>query len=119
VASDEPHHELKEIAMSHIYRYRHVVRVLIVFASTLLGLADSAPAAFAMRFGAEGSGGTPPPLQTGKDPTYTVSHTAVAGGMPGWQLAAIVVVAALLAATIAVIVHRVRTAHRARLAPAT
>ena len=41
--------------MSHVYRYRHVVRVLIVFASTLLGLAVAAPAAFAMRIGDEGS----------------------------------------------------------------
>ncbi len=105
--------------MSHVYRYRHVVRVLIVFASTLLGLAVAAPAAFAMRIGDEGSGGTPPPLHTGKDPTYTVSHTVVAGGMPGWQIAAIVAVAALLTATIAVIVHRVRTARQARALPAT
>lgn len=105
--------------MSHIYRHRHVVGVLIAFASTLLGLAVSAPAAFAMRIGDEGSGGAPLPLQTGKDPTYTVSHTAVAGGMPGWQLAVIVTVAALLTATIAVIVHRVRTAQRSRPVPAT
>jgi hypothetical protein len=105
--------------MNHVYRFRHVVRVLVVFASTLLGLAVSAPAAFAMRVGAEDSGGTPPPLPTGKDPTYTLPHTIVTGGMPGWQLAAIVAVAALLAATAAVIVHRVRTAHRTRLTPAT
>jgi hypothetical protein len=105
--------------MSHIYRYRHVVRVLVVFASTLLGLAVSAPAAFAMRLGTADSGRTPPPLQTGKDPTYTLSHTVVTGGMPGWQLAVIVAAAALLAATVAVIVHRVRTAHQARLVSAT
>ena len=102
--------------MNHIYRYRHVVRVLVVFASTLLGLAVSAPAAFAMRV--EDSGGSPPPLPTGKDPTYTLPHTVVAGGMPGWQIAVIVAGAALLAAMIAVVVHRVRTAHQALLEPA-
>jgi hypothetical protein len=103
--------------MNHIYRYRHVVRVLVVFASTLLGLAVSAPAAFAMRV--EDSGGSPPPLPTGKDPTYTLPHTLVTGGgMPGWQLAVIVAGAALLAAMIAVVVHRVRTAHQALLEPA-
>src|ERR1700722_20369077 len=106
--------------MSQIFsRTRHVVRVLVVLASTLLGLVVSAPAAFAMRVGAEDSGGTPPPPQTGKDPTYTLSHTVVTGGMPGWQIAVIVAVAALLAVTSAVIVYRVRTAHRTRLVAAT
>jgi hypothetical protein len=103
--------------MSHIHRYRHVVRVLIVFASTLLGLAVSAPAAFAMRV--EESGGSPLPLPTGKDPTYTLPHSVVAGsGMPGWQLAVILASSALLAAIIAVVVHRARTSHRAGFVPA-
>jgi hypothetical protein len=105
--------------MSHIYRYHRAVRILVVFASTLLGLGVSAPAAFAIRLRVEDSGGTPPPLQTGKDLTSTVPHTVVTGGMPGWQLAVIVAVAALLAVAMGLIVHRVRTAHRARLAPAT
>ena len=47
------------------------------------------------------------------------THTVVAGGMPGWQLAVIVAVAALLAATIAVFVYRARTAQRSRPVPAT
>jgi hypothetical protein len=102
--------------MSHIHRHGHVVRVLVVFASTLLGLAVSAPAAFAVRV--EDSGGSLPPLPTGKDPTYTLPHTVVAGGMPGWDLAVIVAGAALFAGMIAVVVHRVRTAHWARLVPA-
>jgi hypothetical protein len=104
--------------MSHAHRYRHVVRVLVAFACTLLGLAASAPAAFAMRIGVEDSGGSPPPLPTGKDPTYTLPHTVVTGGMPGWELALIATVAILLVAVIAVVVHRVRTAHRTRLVPA-
>jgi len=105
--------------MSRIHLYRHVVRVLAAFACTLLGLAVSAPSAFAMRIGAEASGQTPPPLPAGKDPAYVLTHTVVTGGMPGWQLAVIVTVAALLATTIAVIVHRAKGAHRSQVVPAT
>jgi hypothetical protein len=105
--------------MTRIYRYRHAVRVLAVFACTLLGLAASAPAAFAMRTGLEGSGQSPLPLPTSKDPTYTLPHTVVTGGMPGWQLAVIVTVATLLVAMTAVVVHRVRAVQRNRVVPAT
>ena len=101
--------------MSHIYRYRHVVRALAVFACALLGLAASAPAAFAMRV--EDSGGSPGVPPTIQNPTFP--HTAVTSGMPGWQIAVIIAVAALLVATIAVIVLRVRAAHRGRVVPAT
>jgi hypothetical protein len=94
------------------------MRVLAAFALTLVGMAASAPAAFAMRIGAEGSGGTPPPFPAGKDPTYTLNHTVITGGMPGWQLAVIVTVAVLLTATIGVMVHRARAAHRDQVAPA-
>jgi hypothetical protein len=102
--------------MSHIYRYRHVVRGLVVFASTLLGLAVSAPTAFGIRV--EDSGGSPPPLSSGKGRTYTLPHTAVTGGMPGWQFAVIVAGLVLIAAVIAVGAHRVRAAHRDRVVPA-
>ncbi|HWE66437.1 MAG TPA: hypothetical protein VG298_07320, partial [Acidimicrobiales bacterium] len=88
--------------------YRHTVRVLAVFACTLLGLAASAPAAFAMRV--QDLGGSADLSQVGHSPGS--SNTVVAGGMAGWQIAVIVVVAALLAATIAVIVLRVRAAHQ-------
>jgi hypothetical protein len=106
--------------MSHIHRHRHVVPVLAVFACTLLGLGASAPAAFAMRV--EDSGGSPGVAPTGQIPTF--HHTVVTAGMPGWQIALIIAVAtllaaALLAATIAVIVRRVRAVHRDRVVPAT
>ena len=78
--------------MSYVYRYRRVVRVLAAFACTLLGLAASAPAAFAMRIGAGASGGSPLPLSTGKDPNYALTHTVVTSGMPMWQLAVIAAV---------------------------
>jgi hypothetical protein len=105
--------------MSYVNRYRHVVRVLTAFTLTLLALAVSAPAAFGMRTGAEDSGGTPPPLRTGKDPTYTLTHTVATGGVPGWELAVIVTAAVLLTATVALIVRRVRVPHRDQVVPAT
>jgi hypothetical protein len=105
--------------MNHVYRYRHVVRVLAAFACTLLGLAASAPAAFAVRVGANGSGESPPPLPTGKYPTHAQTHTIVTGGMPGWQLAVILAVATLVVATIAVVVYRMRGLTRNRVVPAT
>lgn len=43
-------------------------------------------------------------------------HTVVVGGMPGWQIALIAVGAALVAATVAVLLDRARTA---RLKPLT
>ena len=42
----------------------------------------------------------------------TVVHTVVVGGMPGWQIALIAVVAALVTASAAVLVERTRTARR-------
>jgi hypothetical protein len=39
-------------------------------------------------------------------------HAVVAGGMPGWQVALIAIGAALLAATVAVLLGRARAAHR-------
>jgi hypothetical protein len=40
------------------------------------------------------------------------AHAAVAGGMPGWQIALIVAGAAVLAGAVAVLAYRVRTARR-------
>jgi hypothetical protein len=57
--------------------------------------------------GSGGSGGLAPRL-----PTTTVTRTIVVGGMPGWQIALIAVGAALLAATVAVLIDRARVTHR-------
>jgi biopolymer transport protein ExbB/TolQ len=61
----------------------------------------------------------PPPepaLQPGlnKHPPLAPAHVhaALAGGMPGWQIALIAVGAALLAAVLAVLLHRVWAARR-------
>jgi hypothetical protein len=42
----------------------------------------------------------------------TPIHTIVTGGMPGWQITLIAAVAALLAATLAVLLDRARTARQ-------
>jgi hypothetical protein len=98
--------------------HRRLVRILAVCACTFLGLAASAPAAFAVRV--EDSGGSPPSLPIEKDPTYTLTHSVATVGMPWWQIAMIIAVATLLvAALLAVIVHRVRATHRNRVVPAT
>ncbi len=60
--------------------------------------------------GSSGGGVTtpaPPPVQV---------HTVVMGGMTGWQIALIAIGAALLAATVAVLLDRARTARRNPLA---
>ena len=44
-------------------------------------------------------------------------HTVVVGGMPGWQIALIAVVAALVTAIAAVLVERSRTARRRPVRP--
>ena len=58
-----------------------------------------------------------PPPGTGDHPPFgqqhvTPAHVVVAGGFPGWQIILIAVVAALLAATLAVIADRARAARR-------
>jgi hypothetical protein len=90
------------------------------FATVLAGLAGAlvafgATPAFATRM--------PPPdgpgVRTSHSGTITSPvevHTVVVGGMPGWQIALIAVVAAVLAATLAVLVDRARTARRKAIA---
>jgi hypothetical protein len=101
--------------MSHIRRIPNQARFLGALAIAMLGLVACAPAAFALRVPA--SGGSSSAIPAGPRPTFT--HTVVASGVAGWQIAVIVVVAAVLAATIAVVVDRARTAHRTGMVPAT
>ena len=46
------------------------------------------------------------------------AHAAVAGGMPGWQIALIVAGAAVLAGALAVLAYRVRAARRVTVSAA-
>jgi hypothetical protein len=49
----------------------------------------------------------------------TVVHTVVVGGMPGWQIAAIAVAAALVTGIAVVLVERGRTVRRRPVRPLT
>jgi hypothetical protein len=98
--------------MNPIRRIRRIAGALAGLAGACLVLAVAAPAAFAMTvppFGVSGAVTTPapPPVQV---------HTVVVGGMAGWQIALIAVGAALVAATIAVLLERARTARLKPLA---
>jgi len=100
--------------MNHVRRIPHSIRFLAAFACAMLGLAVSAPAAFAMRVPASGgSSGVSP-----TSPSPTLTRAVAASGMTGWQIAVIVAVTAVVAATIAVVVDRARAAHRTQIVPA-
>lgn len=102
--------------MNRFRRIPNLVRILVALTGSMVGLAVSAPAAFALRV--QASGGFPSGALAGPRPTVT--HPAVATGMTGWQIAVIVAVVAVLAATIAIIVDRARAAaHRTGMVPAT
>jgi hypothetical protein len=84
--------------------------VLTTLGVVALGFVGRASAALAMvprsgGGGAEGNGHLPisPPPEI---------HTVVVGGMPGWQIAAIAIVAALAAAVAAVLLDRSRSVRR-------
>jgi hypothetical protein len=54
----------------------------------------------------------PPPGWNKHPPLPAHTHTAAAGGMPGWQITLIAAAAVLLAAALAVTVYRIRAARR-------
>jgi hypothetical protein len=70
------------------------------------------------------TGGLPAPLSAHihhmghQAPGPVPVHTVVAGGMPGWQITLIAAGAALIAATVAVLADRARTARRKSAAAA-
>ena len=78
-------------------------------AAALACYATATPAAFAMRVPPPGVGdlGT----QSGLIPVRTLT----VGGMPGWQITLIAIGAALLAATLAVLLDRLRSARRGQV----
>jgi hypothetical protein len=93
--------------MNHIRHIRRVAATLATLAGALLAFAAAAPAALAS---GPGPLPLPPPIRE-KHPQVPV-HTVVIGGMPGWQITLIAIAAALLAATLAVLVDQAWTAHR-------
>ncbi|MFZ0083364.1 MAG: hypothetical protein WAL13_30010, partial [Trebonia sp.] len=90
----------------HIHRY---VAVPAGLAFAWLGLAAAAPAAFAasavIPVGDDGGTAAAPAAQT-------VPQVVVVGGMPGWQIALIAIGAALVAATVAVVLDRALAARK-------
>ena len=92
--------------MNRIPRIRRATAVLAGLALAVLGLA-AAPAAFARVVPAGGSGGVTAPATV-----PAVTRVVVVGGMPGWQIALIAAGTALIAAALAVLADRARTAHR-------
>ena len=79
--------------------------------TAVLGAIIAAPAAFATEVPPGGTG------DTGATPIPVSVHTVTVGGTPGWQIALFIVAAAVLAAVIAVLADRMRTARRRQLAP--
>ena len=88
-------------------RIRRIAAVLTGLAGALVAFVAAAPASFAVVGPALGSS-TGPAVPSG--PVQV--HTVVAGGMPGWQITLIALGAALLAATVAVLLDRARAARR-------
>jgi len=109
--------------MNGIRRVRRLASVLAGLAGVLLASAASVPAAFA------GTNPIPYPpgyigdSYIGTSPVAPVPATAVhvvnTGGMPGWQIALIAIGAALLAATVAVLLDRARATRRNAVTAAT
>jgi hypothetical protein len=95
--------------MNTIRRIRHSATFLAGLAAALACSATATPAAFAMEVPQPGVGN--PGTQRGLTPVQTLT----AGGMPGWQITLIALGAALLAATLAVVLDRLRAARRAQV----
>ena len=86
--------------------------VLASLAAVAVGFAGGASASTTMI--PVGGSGDASATETGP---VTVVRTVVVGGMPGWQIALIAVVAALVTAFAAVLVERTRTTRRRPVRP--
>ena len=96
--------------MTRIHPIRRAAGILAGLAGALLAFTAACPAAFATHVPPPGghSGTVQPPPQV---------HTIITGGMPGWQITLIAVAAAIVAATVAVILDRAWAARRHLTAP--
>ena len=95
--------------MTTIHRIFRPAARLAAALTAVLGAIIAAPAAFATE--------VPPPGDTGTTAIPATVHTVTVGGTPGWQIALFIVAAAVLAAVIAVLADRTRSARRRELAP--
>jgi len=97
--------------MTTIHRIFRPAARLAAALTAVLGAIIAAPAAFATEVPPPGTG------DTGTTAIPATVHTVTVGGTPGWQIALFIVAAAVLAAVIAVLADRTRTARRSQLAP--
>jgi hypothetical protein len=101
-------------------RIRRIIVTLAGLATAALAFTAASPAAFAVRVpppGGAASGTTRSVPWPKTAPAPAQAHTVVIGGMPGWQIALIAAVAALLAAVLAVSLDRAWAARRHVSAP--
>lgn len=102
--------------MTHMQHVRRLVGILTGLAAALVAAVAIAPSAFAMVDPPPGgplSRFEPQPVANLKHPQVPVhTHTAVAIGMPGWQIALIAVGAAIVAAALAVLLDRALATRR-------
>ncbi len=109
--------------MNAIRRIRRLASILAGLAGVLLASAAAVPAAFA------GTNPIPDPTGYIGDPYIgtapvvpvpaTTVHVINTGGMAGWQITLIAIGAALLAATVAVLLDRARATRRNTVTAAT
>jgi hypothetical protein len=95
--------------MNTTHRIHHLIGILAAAACALLAFAAASPAlAQTTRVPTYG-----PPASVAPAQVPAQVHTVIVGGMPGWQIALITLAAALVAATVAVVLDRARAARRA------
>jgi hypothetical protein len=93
--------------MNTTRRIQYLIGILATSVCALLASAAASPAmAETVRLPQYG-----PSVPSPSVPAQT--HTVIIGGMPGWQIALIAVAAALVAATVAVLLDRARLARHA------
>jgi hypothetical protein len=92
--------------MNPIQHLRRFAAVVAGLAAALIAFATPAFASLPPGHGGPAGHAVPPPAGP------PVVHTIVTGGTPGWAIALIAIGAALLAATLAVLVERTRASHR-------
>ncbi len=102
--------------MTHMQHVRRLVGILTGLAASLVAAIAIAPSAFAMVDPPPGgplSRFEPQPVANLQHPQVPVhTHTAIAIGMPGWQIALIAVGAAIVAAALAVLLDRALATRR-------
>jgi hypothetical protein len=93
--------------MNPIRHIRRVAGVLAGLAAALAALGATPASAMVVPAPGGPAGAPVPPAQASAQ-----VHTIIAGGMPGWQITLIAIGAALVAATVAVLLDRARATRR-------